>query len=168
MKLFPRRLVMKSTPAAVVGAGVAMGNLTGPAPTPPYPPPAYPSPGATKGMLYDAVESQLRQAVIPKEMAQYEAAQQAYSAMQHYRYMRKSLLTENRMGVDLDIQVLKSVSPQHKAAMQISRNEREREEEKTFFQSLAESLGLTSFLKKRMEEPLGYPGDSAKTVSDRY
>lgn len=93
----------------------------------------------------------MKQAIYPASYNQYEAARELYQKAQHYKYMCKSVLSDGRHGLDLDIQVLKSVSIQHKAAMQIARNDRERKAEKSFFSNLAESLGLTEFLSKGME-----------------
>lgn len=151
MKVFGRRIFARGVPAVGLGALTLGGTrivMDDSIPTPPSQP--YRDYGA------GLIKQSLTKLVAPESYKQYEAAQMALSAAQSYRYERQRLLDgRNGASLDLDIQVLKSVSLQHKAAMQIARQDRNRIEERSFFENLAASLGLTEYLKKRYEEPLG-------------
>lgn len=143
MKLFGRRLMMKSAPVAVAAGGLVAGNIT-----------QGDAMGADSNaainftypnMKYSAGAKVLKRA-IPSTYSKYIEAQEVLARVDNYRYMRKSVLSNTREGLDLDIQALRSVSKQHKAAMQIARNQREREENRSFLEKLAITLGLTDFL----------------------
>lgn len=166
MKVFGRRIFARGVPAAGFGALTLGGTRIVMDDPIPVPPPTLPYPYRSGGFVKEA----LTKLVAPESYKQYEAAQMALSAAQSYRYERQCLLEgRNGASLDLDIQVLKSVSMQHKAAMQIARHDRNRIEERSFFENLAVSLGLTEYLKKRMEESLGNgAGQERAAGTSRY
>ena len=138
-----RRLFAALMPTAVAAPVMAGGARPD---YPPHPPPM------TTGFIGNALQAG-RELVAPPAYKQFLAAKEAASAIEHARYMRQRYREDGR--VELDISVLKSVSTQHKVHMQMSRDKQRQIDERSFTESLIDSLGLRDYFKKRNEMDVG-------------
>jgi hypothetical protein len=142
--LSTRRFFASILPA-IPFAGAATRSGLGSSITPATPPPLT---GVATYSWKEATAKIVREAA-PPALKKYQEAREAMYQANRYR-SRLMEFQRCRDRVDYNIESLKSVSRQHKVHMQIKKIDDERKQELSLMDALAESLGLTEFLKKGM------------------
>lgn len=139
-----RRLFASLIPAAPVMAGeIGRGVADKLVSTAEYSTP--PSPFDLRGM--NKVRKRFEP---PATYGKYREAEEVLSRVRHFRYERNRIMYERQM-MDPNITCLKSVSPQHKAIMQLKQRDQENERTHIFLEQLQDALGLREYFKKLQE-----------------
>jgi hypothetical protein len=152
MKLFSRRKTFAVAAAAPIAAGMSAKNYGVDPVVPTTPPPG--------GWAMNDAASTLTRIDTPPKWRDFCNARDAFHQSQMQRHE-----VHNPHIFDLNIQALRSVSPQHKAHMQMEDHRRRNREAESFLESLARNLGVLEFWKGRDEGSRNYQ-DTAQ--SSRY